>query len=96
MQGGWRQIAGTITFDGSYPTGGETCDMSAYFLSTATPVILPGGDDGYRGETDRGTAAANKMLLRQSSDTNTASMEVPNATNTINVIIPFFAVGQAP
>ena len=98
LPGGQKMIHGLVTFDSSYPTGGETFDLSSYFLSTATSAtftVVPGGDDGYVCQHDRGTVSAGKLLLYEAGADAAALDEVGNASDMSSVICPFIAIGPA-
>ena len=60
---GLMMVVGTFVLDNSYATGGEVLDLSTYFVSTTTPVIIPhaiSATYGYR--SDQGTASGNKIV----------------------------------
>lgn len=62
---GLREVCYAVTFDSSYPTGGETFDISAEF--SGSPTVLSGIAVNATPVTivvrhDNGTAAAGKLL----------------------------------
>ena len=96
LPGGFRLISGTVTFDDSYPTGGETMDLSSYLLSTSSPTVIINGDDGYVIQHDRGTAAAGKLIAYGTGSANKAALTQQDATTNLSTVIcPFTAIGQA-
>jgi hypothetical protein len=94
MPGGALILFGTVTFDSSYPTGGETLDVSAYF--TGSPHVFLSQDDGYHIFHDKGTAAAGKLLVHGTgSAEKAAGTQVDNATDLSSVVCHIIVVGQA-
>jgi hypothetical protein len=84
LPGGRVLVAGNATGDTSYATGGETMDLSSYLLTGSTPIIVLCGDDGYVPQSDRGTAAANLVLVYEAGADAAAA------------IFTFIAIGQTP
>jgi hypothetical protein len=95
LPGGYVIVYGTCTMDESYATGGEVMDMSSYILSTDSPVIIFGGDDGYVLQSDRGTSAANLAIAYEAGADAASLDEVTAATNLAAVISPVIAIGKA-
>jgi len=93
--GGRVLVAGNFTFDNVYLVGGLVMDLSAYFLSSSTPIVTVSGDDGWMVSSTRGTAAAGKVIVFGSGDTNAAvCVEAAVSTDLSAVIGTFIAVGQ--
>lgn len=96
LPGGNVLVAGLATLSANYQAAGETMDLSSYLLSSSSPVIVLGGDDGYVPQSDRGTAAANTIQLFEAGADAAALDEVANSTDTSAVICTFVAIGQTP
>ena len=95
LTGGARLCSFTVTFDNSYPTGGETFDISGYFQGS--PDVQVTGDDGYVIEHDRGTAAAGKLVARYGDYDATADgalIDVANTTDLSAVIVKVLVIGD--
>lgn len=90
---GLREIRGTVTFDASYPTGGETFNISAKL--SGSPKVDCEGDGGYVAMHDGGTAAAGKIEMYEAGADAAALDEVANTTDLSNIVITFCAVGTA-
>ena len=86
-------VTGKITFDSSYPTGGEALDLSKH-MPNEIEFISFESDDGYIFQYDR----TNKKILAYYFDYNAgadgAAIEVANTTDLSAVVIRFFAVGR--
>lgn len=56
-------VTGTLAMDSSYPTGGETLDVSSYFGggNLYFVAISPGTSGGYILASDGGTTSAQKI-----------------------------------
>jgi len=92
LPSGARQVAFTVTFDSSYPTGGEVFDVSTWF--SGSPHVNPGGgDDGYVIQHDRGTAAAGVLLAYEAGADGAALDEVANTTDLSAVICHVVVIG---
>jgi hypothetical protein len=90
---GERMIRGSITFDSSYPTGGETVDLSTYL--SGSPTVIVNGLGGYVAQHDGGTAAAGKVLLYEAGADAAALDEFGNAADASAIVCPFVAIGLA-
>lgn len=94
LVGTHRQKRGTITFDSSYPTGGEAVTPANFGLTAITDIQLE-GDDGYVLRWDRSTTAP--KLLAYMGDNNNASdgplIEVANTTDLSAVVTRFTVTG---
>lgn len=81
---------GTVTFDSSYPTGGETLDLSGTFDNAVLfCVIAP--QDGLTFEYVHATASAPATGVVKAFTT--ADTEVTNGTDLYQVATEFFAIG---
>lgn len=80
---GWGIGAFEVTFDSSYPTGGETLDLSDYFSSAETPIVAVSPQtSGYHLCHDGGTVAAGKILVVGTGAAEKGvGTQVDNATN---------------
>lgn len=85
VPGNRREVVGTVTFDSSYPTGGETFSLtSATGLSSVDYIhFLPVG-----GRTFNLNTAQDKLLAYAGSS------EVADTTNLSAVVVTFVAVGK--
>lgn len=79
-------VFGTISFDSSYPTGGEAIDAPG---DVGYEYALVSPNAGYVGYWDR---ANQKLLAYQQSAATSALTQVPNATNMATVAFPFIGV----
>lgn len=80
--GGRREVRGTIAFDNSYPTGGESVTVHALGLSILESLTLS-PNKGYVFEWD-GTTASPKILAYHGDNNNASDgplIEVPNTTD---------------
>lgn len=80
-------VALKITFDNSYPTGGEALDLTAYVNNIETVHIE--NMDGYLLEYDRTNG---KVLAFESGANGSANDEVGNASSDLNGKISFITV----
>lgn len=85
VMGNLKAVVADITFDSSYPTGGEDLNPSTLGLSFVR-FLVSDGSEGYNLVYDY----ANSKLLAYGS---TAGTEVANATNLSTVSCRVFAVG---
>ncbi len=80
-QGGGARYRLSVTFDASYPTNGETLDLSSY-LSTMDSIEIQPQGMGYKIQHDGGSVSAGKLKVFGSGASNAAiDVEVANATN---------------
>ena len=82
LVGNKRQKSGTVTFDSSYATGGETFTAADVGLSAITDVDVADAS-GYNVFWNRSTTAPTLQVF-QGDNTNAAAapgIQVPNATN---------------
>lgn len=91
VPGNRKQSVGTITFDSSYPTGGEAF-VPAEFGLDRLDFLFVSGANGYVAAWD-GSASAPKVLLYRQTAATGALAEVPNATNVATVTCRFHAIG---
>ena len=80
-------VALKITFDNSYPTGGEALDLTQYVNNIETVHIE--NMDGYLLEYDR---ANGKVLAFESGADGSNNDEVANASSALNGKISFITV----
>lgn len=83
LVGNKRQVRGTVTFDSSYATGGETFTPADFGLTAITDVQAQPSTVGYVAVWNRSTTAPKLMAFY--GDNNNASdgalIEVPNTTD---------------
>lgn len=91
-----RSVAGSVTFDSSYPTGGEAftaADLGLTFLSSFEVEI--DATAGYVPVWNRSTTAP-KLMAFYGDNNNAADgplIEVPNTTNIATAVARFVAYG---
>jgi|2_EtaG_2_1085320.scaffolds.fasta_scaffold101651_1 hypothetical protein len=101
--GGQKMIRGSILLDSSYPTGGETMDVSNWLKSGGSPtILLDGGSGAYVLRHNQGTSAAGKVqafYVTQNAINgaveNTVLVEVASTADLSAVNASFVAVGPA-
>lgn len=91
IEGKRRVVTGTVTFDSSYPTGGETFTARDLGLDILEHVSLE-PDSGYVVNWNRSATAPTILAYQQSAATG-ALTQVPNATNLATVVCELRAVG---
>jgi len=91
VPGSRKESYGVITFDSSYPTGGEAF-VPAEFGLDRLDWLQVAGATGYVAVWDGSTSAPKVLLYRQTAATG-ALAEVPNTTNVSTVTVRFRAVG---
>lgn len=93
VPGSRKEAYGTITFDSSYPTGGEAF-VPAEFGLNRLDFLMVSGANGYVATWDGSTSAPKVLLFRQTAATG-ALVEVPAATNLSSPVVTcrFHAVG---
>jgi hypothetical protein len=91
VPGSRKESYGVITFDSSYPTGGEAFVPSEFGL-TRLDWLQVAGATGYVAVWDGSTSDPKVLLYRQTAATG-ALAEVPNTTNVSTVTVRFRAVG---
>ena len=98
LMGGYTMVSGLATGSSTYLTGGETMDLSAYILSSTSPIVMVGNSGqatvGYVGAHNQGTAAAGKVLFFEAGADSAALDEFANAGNAAVINVPFIAIGQ--
>ena len=88
--GDQRSVFGTITFDDSYPTGGEAFDKAALGLVRLDWLSFNQGEDGFVFHYD----AANAKILAYEAGTASAALDEQDAaTDLSGAVVEFFAVG---
>lgn len=95
LVGTCREVRGTVTFDSSYATGGESFTAADLGLTQITDFTCELGATGYAGVWDRSKTAPKLMAFY--GDNNNASdgplIEVPSTTNLSTVVCRFAAQG---
>lgn len=95
LVGNKRQVSGTVTFDSSYPTNGESFTAADLGLTAITNFEAQPSTVGYVAVWDRSTSAPKLMAFY--GDNNNASdgplIEVPNATSLTTSVHRFVATG---
>lgn len=88
--GDQRSVFGTITFDDSYPTGGEAFDKAALGLVRLDWLSFNQGEDGFVFHYD----AANAKIIAYEAGTASAALDEQDAaTDLSGAVVEFFAVG---
>ena len=91
-RGGVGVLTGTITFDDSYPTGGE--DIAAIFSKFKSLTRLITNGSGIQCKADY---TNQKLLAYYGDNDNAAHAEFVEATNTDNLsaeVVDFLAIGR--
>lgn len=92
---GERQVRGTITFDSSYPTGGESFSVTAVGLTALNHLSFQTSSSGYVPVWDRSTSAPKVLALM--GDNNNSSdgplIQVADTTDLSAVTVGFTAIG---
>ena len=89
-----RVVRGTLTFDSSYPTGGEAVSLTELGLSLLTDLDLD-GDDGYVLRWDRSQTSPKILAYWVDTSVDGAALaEVTAATDLSAVITRFRATGR--
>ena len=92
---GERVVRGTITFDSSYATGGETFDIVNIGLTMLSHLTFAVGTSGYVPVWNRSTSAPEAQAFY--GDNNNASdgplIEVPSTTDLSAVTVGYTAIG---
>lgn len=91
VPGSRKEVYGTVTFDSSYPTGGEAF-VPAEFGLDRLDWLQVAGATGYLAVWDGSVTAPKILLYRQTAATG-ALVEVPNTTNVSTVTVRIRAVG---
>lgn len=88
--GDQRSVFGTITFDSSYPTGGEAFDKADIGLGRLDWISFNQGEDGRVFHWDATNA---KILVFESGTASAPLDEEDAAVDLSGVVVEFFAVG---
>lgn len=91
VPGSRKEVVGVITFDASYPTGGEAVTLAQLGLSRLDYLSVSAGI-GYLPTWDGSTSSPKVLLYRQTAATG-AFAEVPNTTDMSATTVRFLAVG---
>lgn len=98
LPGGQRMAHGSMLFDSSYPTGGETMNIESLgFKGGGDPTVLVQPSTGYVFMHNQGTAAAGKVKAYYTTNVhaNAALVEVVNTTNINTINTTWLAIGPA-
>jgi hypothetical protein len=88
-----REVRGSVTFDSSYPTGGEAVTLAQLGL-TRLDWLSVETTDGYVPAWDGSTSAPKIKLFWVDTTTDGAPLaEVPSTTNVATVVVRFHATG---
>lgn len=90
IMGDQRSVFGTITFDSSYPTGGEAFDKASIGLVRLDWLSFNQGEDGFVFHWDATNA---KIIVYESGTASAALDEQDNATDLSAVVVEFLAIG---
>ncbi len=84
---GNKMVIGTLAFDDSYPTNGETVDLSSYFPGGTIDFVAadPVSAGGYVVGHDYGTAAAGKFKVFTGDYDPAADSPLVECDNTANL-----------
>ena len=89
--GDQRIVYGTVTFDDSYPTGGEAFDIGAIGFVRLDFINFNQGEDGYVFHWD----AANEKVIVYESGTASAALDEQDAEADLSgVVVEFQAFGN--
>lgn len=90
--GDLRYFAGSVTFDSSYPTGGEAIAKSDFGFSGAIlhVVVNPADDAGFEVKWNPATS---KLLVFDEDDTSGISAEAANSSDQSGVTTQLFVLG---
>lgn len=91
VPGSRKESYGVVSFDSSYPTGGEAFTPGAFGLSRLDWLQVASGQ-GYVAVWD-GSVSAPKILMYRQNETTGALAQVPNATDLSTVTVRVRAVG---
>lgn len=89
---GDKLYSGTFSFDSSYPTGGETVDLTSVFSTAIKAVIITSSKTGDTFEADEALFASRKFNLKAFKGN---GMEENNGANLSSITnVRYLAVGQ--
>lgn len=91
VPGNRKEARGSVTFDSSYPTGGEAITVSDLGLTRLDWLSVSAGN-GYLPVWDGSLTSPKVLMYRQSAATG-ALTEVPATTDLSATSIKFFAIG---
>lgn len=94
VPGSRKEVYGTVTFDSSYPTGGEAVSLADLGLSRLDWLSVEGTDGHVPAWNGSATAPKIKLFVADYDDTGKSPLaEVTNGGNTTGVVARFRAVG---
>ena len=88
-----KYVTGTITFDSSYPTGGEPLSNSDVQLSSKVDFLQASSVDGYIFEYDYTNSKVVAYLPNSDATAPSVAKEVANTTDLSSVTCNFIAFG---
>lgn len=89
---GDKLYSGVFSFDSSYPTGGETVDLTGTFATAIRAVIVTSSKDSYTFEVDETLFSSRKFKLKAIKDNGN---EVNNSSNLSSITnVRYLAIGQ--
>lgn len=98
VAGDRKEVAATVTFDSSYPTGGLAVTLAQLGFRNRVVGIFAGGArdaSGNRYDIDwNGSATAPKLIASRTNAINGPQQEVPNATNLSTFSVNIVAIGK--
>lgn len=90
--GDLRYFAGTVTFDSSYPTGGEAITPANFWMTNSlVSVIVNPADDA--GVEVKWAPSTSKLLVFVEDNVSGISAEAGNGTDQSGVVVPVFVLG---
>jgi hypothetical protein len=89
--GARRANRATVTFDSSYPTGGEALTAAAFGLSDIQDVFVE--QPNTAGIDVRYDSSAEKLVIYDEDNTSGVAAEVANASNQSTVAVRVLVVG---
>lgn len=86
---------GTLTFDSSYPTGGEAVTIASLGLTTLEAIIV-NASGGYNAVWDRSVTAPKILVYVGDNDAGAdgPGAQVANTTDLSAVVVTYLAIGR--
>lgn len=91
-QEGVSFVTATVTFDSSYPTGGEAVAASDFGLSSIRGLIVGSNDEA--GVSARWDASASKLKLFDEENTSGIEAEFANTGDASANVVTLLAIGR--
>lgn len=86
-----RTWVGTITFDSSYPTGGEAIDAGQFGMSSIVTLIVGSTDEA--GISARWDQANSKIILFDEDNTSGIEAQFANTGDASGVVVTVLVLG---